>query len=187
MKEIKTGIFLFAVLTMLTGVIYPAAVTVLAQAIFPKQSAGSIIYKTDGTPTGSESIGQQFSDPKYFWSRPSATADFPYNPMASGGSNLGPTNKDLIAQVGNRVKSLRGNGITAPIPADMVTSSGSGLDPHISPAAAEYQIRRVAKIRGLDEAKVRALVAQYTEDRQLGFLGAQRVNVLKLNLALDNL
>jgi K+-transporting ATPase ATPase C chain len=132
-------------------------------------------------------IGQSFSDPKYFWPIPSATADFPYNALASGGSNLGPTNKDLITQITGRVKSFRQSGIQGPLPADLVTASGSGLDPHISPAAAVYQVTRVAKARGLDEAKVRALVVQHTKGRQFGILGAPVVNVLELNLALNAL
>ncbi|MCX5717803.1 MAG: potassium-transporting ATPase subunit KdpC [Nitrospirae bacterium] len=187
MKEIKTGILLFVALSVLTGILYPATVTVLAQAIFPKQSAGSIIYKADGTPAGSALIGQPFSGPKYFWPRPSATADFPYNPMASGGSNLGPTNKELITQVGDRAESLRETGITDSIPADIVTASASGLDPHISPRAAFIQVRRIAKERHLPEEKITALVQNHIEGRQSGFLGEPRINVLKLNLALDNL
>jgi K+-transporting ATPase ATPase C chain len=187
MKEIKTGVLLFIVLSLLTGIIYPATVTVLAQAMFPKQSAGSIIYKADNTPTGSALIGQPFSDPKYFWPRPSATADFAYNPLASGGSNLGPTNKELITHIGDRAKSLKETGITEPIPAEMVTASGSGLDPHISPAAAFIQVRRIAKERNLPEEKITALVQSHIEGRQFGFLGEPRINVLKLNLALDNL
>lgn len=187
MKEIKTGILLFIALSILTGVIYPAAVTVLAQTIFPKQSAGSLIYKADGTPAGSSLIGQPFSDPKYFWSRPSATADFPYNAMASGGSNLGPTNENLIKQVGQRAKFLKETGITDTIPAELVTASGSGLDPHISPGAAFLQISRIAKERKVPEEKVRSLVNENIEGRQFGFLGEPRINVLKLNLALDNL
>ncbi len=187
MKEIKTGVLLFIVLSLLTGVLYPATVTVLAQAMFPKQSAGSIIYKAHGAMAGSELIGQPFSDPKYFWPRPSATADIPYNPMASGGSNSGPTNKELITQIGDRVKSLRETGITDPIPADMATASASGLDPHISPGAAFIQVSRIAKERRLPEEKITALVQNHIEGRQFGFLGAPRINVLKLNLALDNL
>ena len=187
MKEIKTGVLLFIVLTILTGVFYPAAVTVVAQTIFPKQSSGSLIYKTDGTLLGSALIGQSFSDTKYFWSRPSATADFPYNSLASGGSNSGPTNKYLISQVGERVKALRGTGTTDFIPADMVTASGSGLDPHISMESALLQTARIAKVRNVSEDKVSGLVQDNLEGPQLGFLGAQRINVLKLNLALDNL
>ncbi len=187
MKEIKTGILLFIVLSLLTGIFYPAAVTVLAQAIFPKQSAGSIIYKADGTPAGSALIGQPFSGPRYFWSRPSATADFPYNSLASGGSNLGPTNKNLISQVGDRVKSFQDTGIQGTIPADLATTSASGLDPHISMESTILQIPRIAKARHLPEEKITALVQDHLEGRQFGFLGEPRINVLKLNLALDNL
>lgn len=185
MEDIKRAVLLFVVLTLLTGIIYPAAVTVIAQVIFPKQAAGSIIHKDDGTTAGSTLIGQPFSDPKYFWPRPSATTDFPYNALASGGSNLGPTNKDLISQVSERVKSFRESGIREPLPADLVMASGSGLDPHISLEAALIQIPRVAKEREVNEEKVRGLVQACLEGRQFGFLGAPRVNVLRLNLALD--
>lgn len=187
MKEIKTGILLFVALSIVTGIFYPATVNVLAQAMFPKQSAGSIIYKADGTPAGSALIGQPFSGPKYFWPRPSATADFSYNPMASGGSNLGPTNKYLISQVGDRVKSFRDTGIQGTIPADLVTTSASGLDPHISPMAAFIQAQRIAKERHLPDEKIAALVQAHVEGRQFGFLGEPKINVLKLNIALDNL
>jgi len=186
-KEIRNGIFLFVALSLLTGVLYPAVVTVLAQAMFSNQASGSLIYGADGTPVGSVLIGQPFSSPKYFRSRPSATADFPYNALASGGSNLGPTNKDLINQVGERVKSFRESDVHDPLPADAVTASASGLDPHISPEAAILQVPRIAKERGMDEEKLRILVQAHIEGRQLGFLGAPRVNVLKLNLALDKL
>lgn len=184
-KEIKNGIVLFVVLSLLVGVLYPAVVTVLAQALFPDQASGSLIYGTDGTPVGSALIGQPFSSPRYFWSRPSATTDYPYNAQASGGSNLGPTNKDLINQVDERVKSFRESGVHDPLPADAVTASASGLDPNISPEAAIIQVPRIAKERGMDEEKLRILVQAHIEGRQLGFLGAPRVNVLKLNLALD--
>ncbi|HET6516325.1 MAG TPA: potassium-transporting ATPase subunit KdpC [Thermodesulfovibrionales bacterium] len=187
MKEIKNGILLFVVLSLLTGVLYPAAVTALAQLLFPRQANGGVLIRSDGTPVGSSLIGQPFSDPKYFWPRPSATTDFPYNGLASGGSNLGPTNKDLINQIADRVKAYRESGIQEPLPADLVTASGSGLDPHISPAAAAYQVKRVAKAHGLDEAKVGALVSEHTEGRQFGILGDPRINVLELNLALDEL
>ena len=172
--------------TILTGVIYPLAVTGIAQAIFPHQANGSIITK-DGKPVGSTLLGQQFEDPKYFWGRISATTPYPYNGGSSSGSNLGPTNPDLVKAVQGRAKTLQDAdpGNAAKIPVDLVTSSGSGLDPHISPAAAEYQVRRVARVRGLDEGKVRAVVASNTEGRQFGFLGEPRVNVLQLNLALD--
>ncbi|MGD0283881.1 MAG: potassium-transporting ATPase subunit KdpC [Dissulfurispiraceae bacterium] len=187
MRALKTAIILFIALSFLTGILYTAAVTVLAQVMFPQQANGSLIYSADGAPTGSALIGQSFSDPKYFWPRPSATTDFQYNALASGGSNLGPTNKDLISQVAERVKSFRESGDQGRLPADLVTASGSGLDPHISPAAAAYQVMRVAKARGLDEAKVRALIAQHTKGRQFRILGEPVVNVLELNLALNEL
>jgi len=169
-----------------TGVVYPVIVTVIAQVVFPHQANGSLIVK-DGKPVGSSLIGQPFDDPKYFWSRPSATSPFGDNAGASGASNLSPTNADLIKTVQGRVDALRAAdpGNTAPVPVDLVTASGSGLDPHISPASALYQVGRVARVRKLDEAFVRDLVATHTEGRQLGLLGEPRVNVLALNLALD--
>ena len=187
MKEIRRAVLLFVALSVLTGVLYPVAITVLAQTIFPKQSAGSLVYKEDGTLAGSTLIGQPFSEPKYFWPRPSATADFPYNALASAGSNLGPTNKDLISQVARRVKSFRESGIQGPLPSDLVMASGSGLDPHISADGAVLQIPRIAQERHVPEEKIKTLLQKHLEDRQFGFLGAQRVNVLKLNLALDSL
>jgi K+-transporting ATPase ATPase C chain len=185
MKEIKTAVLLFIALTLLTGVLYPAVVTILAQSIFPRQAGGSLIMRADGTPVGSALVGQPLVDPKYFWPRPSATADFPYNALASGGSNLGPTNKDLISQVADRVKSFRESGIQEQLPADLVMASGSGLDPNISPESALIQVPRIAKERKVSEEELRSLVQAHLEDRQFGFLGAPRVNVLKLNLALD--
>ena len=187
MKEIQRAVLLFIVLSVLTGVFYPMAVTVLAQAIFPQQASGSLIYSTDGKPAGSLLIGQPFSDPKYFWPRPSATAGSPYNPLASGGSNLGPTSKDLINQISERTKSLKALEIHGLIPADLVMASGSGLDPHISPEAALMQIPRIARERNMSEEKVHSLVQKSLEGRQFGFLGEPRVNVLKLNLDLDKL
>lgn len=187
MKEIKRAVFLFVALFILTGVFYPMAVTVLAQAIFPEQASGSLIYTTDSKTAGSALIGQPFSDPKYFWSRPSATAGFSYNPLASGGSNLGPTSKDLINQISERTKSLKASEIHGLIPADLVMASGSGLDPHISPEAALMQIPRIARERNMSEEKVHSLVQKSLEGRQFGFLGEPRVNVLKLNLDLDKL
>jgi potassium-transporting ATPase KdpC subunit len=173
-------------MTLVTGIAYPLLVTGIAQVVFPAKANGSLIEK-DGKVLGSSLIGQPFSDAKYFWSRASATSPMPYNGGASSGSNQGPTNPALKEAVEGRVKALRdaGGDAAKPAPVDLVTASGSGLDPHISPAAAEYQVGRVAKQRGLAEDKVRALAANHTEGRQLGFLGEPRVNVLALNLALD--
>ena len=184
--QLRSALIMFFILTILTGVAYPLAVTAIAQLLFPHQANGSLIYK-DGKPIGSTLIGQPFDDPKYFWGRPSATAPFPYNAAASSGSNLGPTNPALIETVKMRVAALKAAdpGNDTPVPVDLVTASGSGLDPHISSASAEYQVRRVARARGRDEAFVRTLVSQHTEGRQLGMLGERRVNVLALNLALD--
>jgi K+-transporting ATPase ATPase C chain len=187
MNQIKTTLKLFAILMILVGVIYPVAVTALAQLFFPKEAGGSLIYDSGGNLTGSALIGQPFSDPKYFWSRPSATSDYPYNPLASGGSNLGPTNKDLIGQISNRTGILKSSGIQTPVPSDLVEASASGLDPHISIQSALVQIPRVARARALDEETVRKLVLEHVEERQFGFLGEQRINVLKLNLALDSM
>jgi potassium-transporting ATPase KdpC subunit len=185
MKEVKTSLLLFLALSILTGVLYPSVVTVIAQSSFPHKANGSLIYWANGTAIGSAVVGQPFSDPGYFWSRPSATADGAYNGLASGGSNLGPTNKELIEDVKRRVHTLGDSGIRGPIPADLVTASASGLDPHISPAAALIQIPRIAIVRSIPGAELQRLVKAHTEGRQLGFLGASRVNVLELNLALD--
>lgn len=187
MKEIKPAILFFLVFTILCGGIYPAVVTGIAYAIFPKQAKGSFITDKSGKEIGSALIGQPFSDPKYFWPRPSATSDFGYNPAASGGSNSGPTNPDFLKTVGDRVKGLRDAGITGPVPADLVLASASGLDPHITPDSALVQVPRVAKARGMTMEELKKLVAAHTEDRQLGFLGEPRVNVLELNLELDKL
>jgi K+-transporting ATPase ATPase C chain len=188
LSQMKSATLMLVALTFVTGVIYPLAVTGIAQLAFPYQANGSLIVK-DGNTAGSGLIGQPFSDPAHFWSRPSATGPVPYNAGASSGSNLGPLNPALADAVTARVKALRDAdpGNTLPVPVDLVTASGSGLDPHISPAAAEYQVSRVARIRGLDPTRVRELVARHTVDRQLGMLGEPTVNVLTLNLALDDL
>lgn len=186
LNELKPALLMLALLTVVTGGIYPLVVTGVAQGVFPHQANGSLIEQ-DGKVAGSELVGQPFSAPKYFWSRPSATGPVPYNGGASSGSNQGPTNPALAEAAKARIQALRAAdpGNTAPIPVDLVTASGSGLDPHISPAAAEYQASRVARIRGLDVAAVRALVARHTEGRTYGVLGEARVNVLGLNLDLD--
>jgi K+-transporting ATPase ATPase C chain len=185
-KLLRQSFVLLLLMTVITGVLYPLAATGLAQLIFPQQANGSLIVK-DGKPVGSVLIGQSFTDPKYFWGRPSATSPNAYNASASSGSNLGPTNPALTDAVKQRIAALRAAdpGNTAPVPVDLVTASGSGLDPEISPAAAQYQLERVAKARGLSTAQVQALVNEYTSGRQLGVLGEPRVNVLQLNLALD--
>jgi K+-transporting ATPase ATPase C chain len=170
-------------LSIVTGIAYPLLVTGIAQLAFNEQANGSLILQNEKI-VGSRLIGQPFSDPRYFWGRPSATSPMPYNGAASSGSNQGPTNPALKEAVEGRIKALGG---PTPVPADLVTASGSGLDPHISPAAAEYQVVRVAKARSLPEEPVRALVQEYTRGRQLGVLGEPVVNVLELNLALDAL
>lgn len=176
----------FLLLTLITGVVYPLLVTGAARLMFPAEAAGSVIVQL-GKPVGSALIGQSFSSPKYFWSRPSATGPQPYNGAASSGSNQATTNPALIDAVTMRVVALRAAdpSNTAPIPVDLVTASASGLDPHISPAAAAFQVARVARARGLDIATVEALVAKHTQGRTLGLLGEPRVHVLELNLALD--
>ena len=188
MKFIRPALVSLVVFTILTGMIYPLAVTGLAQLIFPEEANGSIITK-NGKPVGSALIGQPFDDPKYFWGRLSATAPFPYNSAASSGSNLAQTNPALVDNAKGRIAALKKADpeASASVPVDLATASGSGLDPHISPAAAAYQVRRVAKLRGIEEAKVSALVAANTEGRQSGILGEPVVNVLKVNLALDEL
>ncbi len=184
--HLRISLLMLLVFTVITGVLYPLAVTGIAQAVFPRQANGSLI-RQHGQVIGSALIGQPFRSPRYFWSRPSATAPFPDNSLASGGSNLGPTNPVLLQQVKARIAALHAADPSqhAPIPVDLVTASGSGLDPDISPAAALYQVPRIARLRHLSEQRVRALVARYTTLRQLGFLGEPRVNVLELNLALD--
>lgn len=196
MRElIKPAVVLFLALTLLTGAVYPALVTAIAQAAFPFQANGSLI-DANGRPAaastsaaGSRLIGQNFSDPAYFWGRPSATSPYPCNAAASAGSNLGPLNPELLAQVTNRAARLRAADPTVPVqlPVDLVTASGSGLDPQISPAAALFQAQRVARARGLTVADVDYLIRRYTASRTFGVLGEPRVNVLLLNLELDRL
>ena len=183
---VRPALVLFVTLSVLTGLVYPLATTGIAQAAFPHQAAGSLIVR-DGKPVGSLLIGQNFSDAKYFWGRPSATGPMPNNASASGGSNLGPLNPALADAVKGRIGALRAAdpGNIAPVPVDLVTASGSGLDPHISVAAALYQVPRVAKARGQSTAQLQALIAQYREGKRFGFMGEPRVNVLQLNLALD--
>ncbi len=185
---LKPAVIIFTLLSILTGIIYPLVVTGIAQVAFPSKANGSIVVK-DGRAVGSELIGQSFTDPKYFWGRPSATTGFPDNAMASGGSNLGPTNPALADAVKARAAALiaADPGNRLPVPVDLLTASGSGLDPHISPAAAMYQAGRVARLRGLSEDKVKELISRNTEERWLGLLGEERVNVLKLNLELDTI
>ncbi len=185
---LRPALVLLACLSALTGLLYPAAVTGAAQALFPWQAQGSLLER-GGQTVGSTLIGQPFSDPRNFWSRPSATAPMPYNGSASGGSNLGPLNPALADAVKERVKALRDAdpGNPAPVPVDLVTASASGLDPHISPAAARYQAARVARLRELPETTVQALIDRYTETPLWGLLGEPRVNVLELNLALNAL
>ena len=186
LKEFKPAFVMLLGLTVVTGVAYPLLVTGIAQGLFPDAANGSLIER-DGKPVGSELVGQPFSDPKYFWSRPSATGPVPYNPAASSGSNQGPLNPALEEAVKAHIEALKAAdpSQTAPIPVDLVTASASGLDPHISPAAAAWQAPRIARLRGLSFDSVRGLVAQHTQGRQFGVLGEARVNVLRLNLALD--
>lgn len=187
MKTIlRPAIVLFVALTVLTGLVYPAVVTAIGQAAFPHQANGSLVER-DGRAVGSEIIGQQFDAPQYFWGRLSATTPNPYNAGSSSGSNLGPTNPALADEIKGRIDALHAADPDnrAPLPVDLVTSSGSGLDPEISPAAAAYQVARVARARGMTSAQVEALVGEATSARQFGVLGEPRVNVLKLNLALD--
>jgi K+-transporting ATPase ATPase C chain len=186
--HIRPALVILLGFTLLTGLLYPAAVTFVSRIVFPAQAGGSLILK-DGKAIGSRLIGQPFDDPKYFWGRPSATSAMPYDASASSGSNLGPSNPALQEAVKKRIEALRKADPDAklPVPVDLVTASGSGLDPDISPAAALYQVRRVARARGLSEVLVQRLVTQHTRGRQLGILGERRVNVLELNLALDAL
>ncbi|MCU0969977.1 MAG: potassium-transporting ATPase subunit KdpC [Rubrivivax sp.] len=184
--ELRPALVLFVALSLITGLAYPLLVTGIAQLAFPAQANGSLIVQ-DGKAVGSELIGQPFADPKRFWGRPSATSPMPYNAANSAGSNLGPSHPALADAVKARIEALRtaDPGNTAPVPVDLVTASASGLDPHISRAAADWQAARVARVRGLPEARVRALVEQHTEAPLLGFIGEARVHVLRLNLALD--
>jgi K+-transporting ATPase ATPase C chain len=186
MKEaLRTSVVMLATWTLLTGVVYPLVVTAAARIAFPTKANGSLIFR-DGKPVGSSLVGQAFSGPRYFWGRPSATSPIPYNAASSGGSNLGPLNPALKEAVQARIAELRRNDPRpGAVPVDLVTASGSGLDPHISPASAEAQASRVAKARGMSEDEVRALIVRHTEGRQFGVLGEPRVNVLPLNLSLD--
>ena len=185
-REMRPALVLFVLLSLITGLAYPLLVTGVAQVTMPATANGSLIVR-DGKPAGSAVIGQPFSDPRHFWGRPSATSPQPFNGLASSGSNQGPTNPALMDAVKERVAALRAADPDnkAPVPIDLVTASASGLDPHISPAAAEYQVERVGRLRRLDPVRLRALVAEHTEGRQLGMLGEPRVNVLRLNLAAD--
>jgi K+-transporting ATPase ATPase C chain len=185
-EQIRPALVMLLVMTVLTGLIYPLTITGLAQCLFPNQANGSLIVH-NGHVIGSHLIGQYFDKPEYFWGRPSATAPFPYNGAASGGSNLGPTNPALVEAMKARVAALRAAdpGNESSIPVDLITASGSGLDPHLSPAAALYQVKRIARARGLDERTLQLLVTRHIEERQFGLLGERRVNVLHLNLALD--
>jgi K+-transporting ATPase ATPase C chain len=186
MKELKTAMLMCLLFTVLCGGLYPAVVTAIAQAVFPVQANGSLLTDAGGQAVGSQLIGQPFTGPHYFWPRPSATPDFPYNPMASGGSNNGPTNPAFLATVTARVEVLRASGINGPIPADLVLASASGLDPHLSPEAVRLQIPRIARARNLPEDLLERLVTMHTEDRQFSLLGEPRINVLRLNRALDS-
>ena len=184
-RNLLIAIWMTLATTVLLGIVYPLVVTGLAQLLYPRQANGELIRQPDGTVIGSSLLGQPFTSPGYFHSRPSAAGPAGYDPKASGGSNLGPTNKALIDRVYGSVQSLSAENAGARIPVDLATASGSGLDPHISPASAEFQVPRVARERGMKENEVRALVAKHTEQRQLGFLGEPRVNVLELNLELN--
>jgi len=184
--QLRAAVLVFLALTLITGAAYPIVVTLIAQGLFPHQANGSVI-SVNGKAVGSELIGQQFNSPRYFWGRPSATSPVPYNAAASTGSNYGPTNPAQLDVVRQRAETIRKShpDQAGPVPVELVTASASGLDPHISPAAAEYQVARVAATRGIDVAVVRQLVAENTDGRQWGVLGEPRVNVLKLNLELD--
>lgn len=187
-RELRTALVIFSLLTVVTGLLYPGIVTAVGRIFFMEKATGSVVLR-DGNAVGSRLLGQLFSAPEYFWSRPSATGPQSHNGAASSGSNLAATNPALSQAVSDRIAALRAAdpGNNRPVPVDLVTASGSGLDPHISPAAAHFQLARVARVRGLEEADVRTLVEAFTEGRTLGVLGEPRVNVLQLNLALDKL
>lgn len=188
-QSIRPAVSLFVVLTAITGLAYPLAVTGLSQMLMPNQANGSLVHNQKGQAIGSDLIGQSFTNPAYLWGRPSATTPTPYNGQSSGGSNLGPLNPDLAKAVQGRIEALhKADPInTAPVPIDLVTTSASGLDPNITPAAAKYQVGRIAAVRGLTVAQVQALIDQATSERQLGLFGERRVNVLQVNMALDQL
>ena len=188
-QSIRPAVSLFVVLTAITGLAYPLAVTGLSQALMPNQANGSLVHNKSGQTIGSDLIGQSFTNPAYLWGRPSATTPMPYNGQSSGGSNLGPLNPDLAKAVQGRIDVLHKADPTntAPVPIDLVTTSASGLDPNITPAAAKYQVGRIAAARGLTVAQVQAVVDQATSERQLGLFGERRVNVLQVNMALDQL
>jgi K+-transporting ATPase ATPase C chain len=193
LREFRTAMLLLVALTVVTGGVYPAVVTLVARVAFPHAAAGSLIdasgrpLAADGQPAGSDLVGQPFSSAGHFWGRPSATAPVPCAATASGGSNLGPSNPALIEAVTARIEALRAGGTTGPVPVDLVTASASGLDPHITPAAAEFQVPRIARARAVSEDAVRDLVREHTLPPQFGILGERRVHVLRLNLALDRL
>ena len=185
MKEIRHALCMLLLFTFICGGLYPIAITGLARLLFPARADGSLIAEPSGRVAGSSLIGQPFSDPKYLWPRPSATADFAYNPMASGGSNVSPASQAHQKTVEKQLARLHASGVQGPVAADLVQASGSGLDPHVSPRAAAVQIRRIAQARGLSEDRVAGIVAAHLEGRQFGFLGAPRLNVLAVNLELD--
>lgn len=187
MKDLKSAILLLLAFSVICGGVYPAVVTGIGQALFPHQANGSLIADEQGKVIGSTLIGQPFSNPKYLWPRPSATTDFGYNPLGSGGSNAGPTNPVFIRTVSDRVKALHDSGLSGTVPSDLVLASASGLDPHLSPEAAKVQIPRIALARRVTEEIVRKVVARHTEERQIGILGEPRVNVVAVNLELDRL